>query len=297
LVQEWTEAHHVTTATRHAHDRIAVMFDFDLTLAPSSLGALLRHCGTDPEAWLQETVNPLRERGWEEILATVFGLVALSRSGPIAITRDLLTDVGRALQPFDGVPAMFETLRRVAQEVEPALKVEFYVVSSGLADVMAETCIAGELDALWGTKLHFDEATGTLDFPMLIVTHPEKVRYILAVCKGLDPTGPNAPAHVYQDMPDEKWHVSLDQVVYVGDGSSDMAAFRLMNQRGGVAIGLYKTERAQDWPAMREVDPDRRLENLARADYREGSELMQSLQLAVESIARKAALRRLGRGE
>jgi hypothetical protein len=85
--------------------------------------------------------------------------------------------------------------------------------------------LAGGLSLL---ELHFDEATGTLDFPMLIVTHPEKVRYILAVCKGLDPTGPNAPAHVYQDMPDEKWHVPLDQVVYVGDGSSDMAAFRLI---------------------------------------------------------------------
>jgi hypothetical protein len=76
-----------------------------------------------------------------------------------------------------------------------------------------------------------------------------------------------------------------------------MAAFRLMNQRGGVAIGVFKTDRAQDWPGREEIDPDRRVENLARADYRDGAELMQSLRLAVESIARKAALRRLGRGE
>jgi hypothetical protein len=42
---------------------------------------------------------------------------------------------------------------------------------------------------------------------------------------------------------------------------------------------------------MEQVDPQRRVQNLAPTDYREGSELMRSLTLAVESTARKIALR------
>ena len=43
--------------------------------------------------------------------------------------------------------------------------------------------------------------------------------------------------------------------------------------------------------------PERRVENLAPADFRDGSELLTSLTLAIESIAKKVALRRLGQGE
>lgn len=42
---------------------------------------------------------------------------------------------------------------------------------------------------------------------------------------------------------------------------------------------------------------ERRVQNLAPADYREGSELSRSIQLAVESVCKLIALRRLGRGE
>ncbi len=287
----------MTTATQHVHERIAVVFDFDLTLGPGTLDTLLRRCGEDPDAWRRERVAPLRGGGWEEVLAEVYGLVALSRSGKAKITKDLVKEAGRSLKPFDGAAGMFEALRSRAREVLPELDVEFYVLSSGLLDVISATSIAPELDGLWGTRLHFEEATGELDFPMLVVTYPEKVRYLLALCKGLDPTGANAPAHVYEDVPPEKWHVPVDQVVYVGDGSSDMATFRFLNRRGGLAIAVFKSETAQDWRGMAEMHSDRRVQTLARADYQEDSELMRSLVLAVESIAKKIALRRLSKGE
>ncbi len=287
----------MTTATESSHSRMALIFDFDLTLAPGTLDTLVRRCGADPETWKRDHVEPLRERGWDEILAKTYALVRLSRSGDVRITQDLVEEVGRNLHPYGGVPDMFEFLRRTAREVMQDVSLEFYVVSSGLYDVIAATRIARELDGLWGTKLHFDDRTGELDFPMLTVTHPEKVRYILALCKGLDPMGPNAPAHVYQDVPSDKWHVPLDQVIYAGDGSSDMAVFRFLHDRGGFALGVYKSDQAKDWRGMEQVDPQRRVQNLAPTDYREGSELMRSLTLAVESIARKIALRQLSRGE
>ena len=41
--------HAATTATESSHGRMALIFDFDLTLAPSTLDALVRRCGMDPE--------------------------------------------------------------------------------------------------------------------------------------------------------------------------------------------------------------------------------------------------------
>ena len=86
-------------------------------------------------------------------------------------------------------------------------------------------------------------------------------------------------------------------MVYVGDGSSDLPAFDLMEDRGGLAIGVMKGQDAEAWGEDNAVYADRRVQNLARADYSEGSELLRSLCLATESIAKRIALRRLGAGQ
>jgi hypothetical protein len=282
-------------ATERLHSRIAVVFDFDLTLAPGCLDALLRRCGEDPDAWRKHCLEPLQNQGWEEILASVHLLATrISQCGD-PITHDLVRDVGRGLQPYDGVEELFSTLRSTAAEVSQEIAVEFYIVSSGFYDIMCETCIAGAFKSIWGSKLHYEQ-DGRLVCAKLIVTHPEKVRYLLALSKGLDPTGPNAPSHVFRRIPDAQIHVPLDQIVYVGDGRSDMSVFELLADRGGIAIGLYK-QSSRSWNGLDRVDSKRHVQNLAPADFSHGSELMTSLNLAVSSIARKIALRALSRGE
>lgn len=281
-------------ATQAYHKKILVIFDFDLTLAPGTLDAVLERCGQDPDAWRHEKVAALRSDGWEEILANVYLLRDLSQAGS-PITRDMMQDAGRGLAPYEGVEEMFGELRQRARSVDRDLEVEFHLLSSGFLDVISATPIAGAFETLRGTELHFDE-DGALSFPKLIITHPEKVRYILALAKGLDPNGPNAPAHVYQDRPGEERLAPLDQIVYVGDGRSDMSVFRLLHDNGGLAIGVFSST-ADEWTMREETDTQRRVQNLARADFRPGSELRRSIGLAVDSVAHKAALRRLGKGE
>ena len=72
----------MTTATKPYHGRIAVVFDFDLTLAPDSFNALLARCGVDdPIHWREEHIQPLAQSGWDTILARIYGLVRLSSAG------------------------------------------------------------------------------------------------------------------------------------------------------------------------------------------------------------------------
>lgn len=88
----------------------------------------------------------------------------------------------------------------------------------------------------------------------------------------------------------------MDQIVYTGDGASDMPVFRLMHRRGGTAIGVFK-ESARNWAGLEQMNAGRRVMNLAEADYRPGSELMRSLELAVRSIVYRTLLKGLSRGE
>lgn len=287
------------TATQLYRNRIAIVFDFDLTLAPDSFSTLLRHCGIeDPDGWRERHVQPLVDQGWETILARIYSLVRFSRSNGsrCRITTEVVREAGRSIVPFEGVPEMFATLRRLAAQTVEGLEVKFHLVTSGFADLHRAVSFAGEFSSIWGTEFHFDDEGG-MAFAKRVITHPEKARYILALSKDMDPKGPNGPADVYRDVPDGQVHLPLDQIIYVGDGGSDMAAFGLLHDHGGIALAVYKAERPQDWRGQAQTHADRRVQNLAPPDFRPESELMRSLGLAVESIAKKVALRRLGAGE
>jgi len=283
--------------TKFVHNRVAVVFDWDNTLAPDTYDALVESFGLDAQRFRKERYEPLVADGWEEILARCFTIIKESQARDHFVTREYLEAVGRGQKVFPGVPELFEHLRRRAGEIIDDIEVEFYVVSSGFIDLMRGASCADQFDGMWGTEFAFGEHGG-VEFVRQVVTHPEKVRYILALAKGLDVGGSNEPEDAYRRVPEEDVHVPVSQIVYVGDGGSDIPAFTFVEGEGGLAIGVFppgtSPETWAGWSAMDEQREEERVENLAEADYREGSELVRSLTLALESICKRVALGRLG---
>lgn len=288
----------MTTATVPGYNRIAIVFDFDDTLAPNSYSSLVESCDIDTDTFLQKRVQPLVEDGWDEILAKFYCLIEESRRAEgCTITRQHLMNVGRDIKFFDGVPEMFERLRTCATDLIPDIELEFYLLSSGIAEIVRGTPIADQFKMLWGCEFSYDE-NDEIKFIKRIISHPEKTRYMLQLAKGVSDEGDvGQPVHVYRDVPADQWHVPLDQVIYVGDGSSDMPVFALMKERHGIALGVYKSSTAANWGGNSDTDTQRQVQNLAPVDYSENSELMRSLRLAVESICKQIALRQLSKGE
>ena len=287
-------------ATEAFYNRLAVVFDYDDTLAPDSYNQLLERLGHERDAFNRERVEPLEDDGWDHVLARFHALIEESQrqkhAGGTPITEDLLAELGRETNFFDGVAEMFDRVRSRAEDACPGVEVEFYLISSGIIEIARATPIADEFDALWGCAFHFDD-DGEVAFLKRVVTHPEKVRYLLHLSKDGSTEPDVEPAGVYREVEHGKRHVPLDQVIFLGDGASDMPAFRLMNEEGGVGIGIFLSDDPDEWRGQGEVQVGRRVQNLAPADYDEDSELMQSLLLAVESIGKLIALRKRGRGE
>lgn len=284
-------------ATSALHDRIAVVFDFDGTLGEDSFDVLLNKLGADPQAFRDERIAPLDAEGWDHILARFKALVDLSEEQGGSVTEDLLRECGRDTPLFEGVEDLFERLRTAADDLAPGVTVEFYVLTAGFGEVPSASAIAGSFRQVWGGAGCY-AGDGRLVFPKRVVTYPEKVRYLLALAKGMSIDGADAPSDVYRHVPAADWRVPFDQMIYVGDGSSDLPAFDLMGDRGGLAIGVVPPGTdVETWDEDKQVHADRRVANLAEADYTEGSELLQSLTLGVQSAATRVALRRRGEGE
>jgi len=283
-------------ATELYRNRIALVFDYDSTLAPSTFHTLLSHIGLDPDKFEDEQVQPRVDAGWDETLARYHALISHSQQSDNPVTEQMMTEVGQQMPIFDNVQAMFGKVHDWAHEVLPDVEVEFYMLTAGMAEIPAATPLAEHFDYIWAGACSFDE-NGEIDFVKRLITHADKTRYLNQLAKGLHKESGMQPENIHRDIDLESYYIPFDQMIYVGDGGSDMPAFSLMESEGGLAIGVVVADSIEEWRGYDDTHADRRVQNLAIADYSDGSELMQSLQHAVLSIAQKIALRQLGEDE
>lgn len=282
-------------STRDAFPRIAFAFDFDDTLAPDSMGSLLASYGVDKEQYWDVHVRPKVDDGWDPIPAAFHALIEFSRSrtDPAErLTRRRLADHGRSLKPFPGVEPCLNRLRRVAGRVA-GIEVEFYIISSGIGEIIRAAPLARLFRNVWASEFHYDR-TGEIAYPRKVISHTEKTRYLQNISKGVDgPHGYDRPLDLDPTRTEADVRVPLRHIVYVGDGQTDIPCFSLINQEKGFAFGVFKDGTARKWGEHANLTHGRRLSNLVPADFSARSELAQSLVLATESLCKQIQVRRL----
>jgi phosphoserine phosphatase len=288
----------MTLATKPFFNRLAVVFDFDETLAPDTFTILLQDLGLNVNTFKQEKVQPLIDQGWDKYLARAYCLIEESkqREGKSKITQARLAQVGKKLKPFEGVTEIFECLQTCARRLIDDVEIEFYLITGGFLEMAMNTSIASHFTRMWGCRFHYN-AEGEIQFIKQQMTNTEKTSYLYFISKGIDSDKEKDLIFAYSNVSAEQLRIPLSQMIYVGDGASDVPCFSVMNQQGGIGIGLYKQNSSQEWSEQDKISIGQRVANIASPDYRENSELMQSLTLAVEGICKQIALRRLSIGE
>lgn len=280
-------------ATHPTAAKIAVAFDFDDTLVPSTYDKFIEYLGMDATEFRQQAYDPLLKAGWDPISARFYSLINYSKgcsNSDDRITQETIQEFGQSLKPFVGVPEMFDHLQAAATAIAPQIKVEFYLITSGFVEIAQSTSIASYFKAMWGPEFHYTDA-GEIEFLKRSLDHPAKPRYLYYISKGMhDNDSRDDILFVYEDVLPAEIEIPLPQVIYVGDGNSDIPCFAMLNREGGTAIGVYPDGSAQEWVEEYQPTQGERVDSLAPADYSEDSKLMKALTLAVESISKKIQL-------
>lgn len=287
-----------SSSTHPLCNRIALTFDFDDTLAPDALDGLLEYLDVDPDEFSNQRVQPLIEAGWDKVAARCYCLVQESQRRPEGdkITYDLLAKFGRTIQPFPGVEGLFERLQTRVRELNDAIELEFYVITGGFGDIVRHTKIAPAFKHIWGCEFAYDDS-GEITFLKRSISHTEKTRYLIQIASGQETVDGDGHAFDYRDVPQADLRVPLSQMIYVGDGASDVPCFALINDNGGIAIGVSGDHTSDEWGKDVQVSESQRVSNLATADYQDDSELMRSLVLSVENLCKQIELRQLSAKE
>ena len=277
-------------------ETIAVVFDFDDTLAPDTTWGFLEYWGEDPSSFWRNRVDPLVQDGWDPIPAYLYTFIEASRARPPGerITKGCLASYGRLVRFHEGVTRIFGKLERQARSVHPDVRLEFYIISSGILEILLNTRIQRPFTRIWACNFLYHPQSQEILFPKNIISFTDKTRYLFQISKGfVGPEYNNRPFEVNRRVPAEQIRIPFNQMIYVGDGYTDIPCFSLIRKQKGIAIGVFDpTGHREKWRQAWEFIEEGRVSNLVPADYSKGSALEQSLLMAVDRMANDIALRK-----
>ena len=271
-----------------SQDVIAIIFDFDDTLGPESTSSFLDSINIDVPSFWKETEN-LREEGWDPVPSYLYQLVQLAEEKDI--TKERLAAWGKNVALYPGVEEIFGKLNARRDELAPEIKLEYYIISSGMEEMLRHCPIAHHFTDIWGCDFHYDEK-GFIRFPKRIVSFTDKTRYIFHITKGLiGQESRSCPFEVNRKVNPEDKKIPRDQMIFVGDGYTDVPCFSLIGKAGGIPLAVCDTEDRNKWGRAWGFMEEKRVIHWATADYRQGSTLYASLMMALESQIQKILVR------
>ncbi|NNM66489.1 MAG: haloacid dehalogenase-like hydrolase [Spirochaetales bacterium] len=266
---------------------LAVVFDFDDTLAHDSTTDFLAELGVDLAAFWGVENQKLIEAGWDPVPAYLYQMVQFSQKGGSKnlITQQKLREFAPRVRFYPGVPELFAHLRTFLAGLDSTFRLEFYVISSGLGDLIRATPIAGEFADIFASDFHYGPDGGIL-FPKKVVSFTDKTRYLFQISKGqVGPEFANKPFEVNRKV--RELALPLSQMIFIGDGMTDVPCFSLLAKSGGMPFAVYDREKVNKRSRAWGFVEDGRVKNLHSANYRKESDLVGSIEMSLQSLVQK----------
>jgi hypothetical protein len=204
-----------------------------------------------------------------------------------------LRALGERMTFYKGLPGMFEEFSQkllTPQHEAHGIRVEHYIISSGLKVLIEGSRLAPHVRAIFGCEFAEDEQ-GRIAFPKRVISHTQKTQFLFRINKGLLDMAEDVNDH----MPAELRPVPFSHMIYVGDGPTDVPCFTVIRQQGGQAIAVYNPDdptRASFKKCFQLSTHADRVRHIAPSDFRAGSHLRLLLEEMVEEVATRIVERR-----
>ena len=259
---------------------IALLYDFDKTLCTTDMEdySFIPALGMTPPAFWKIANDFGRENHMVGLLAYMYTMIEECRRRDIRLDREFLIRCGRAVELFPGVREWFGRINAFGESL--GVDIEHYVLSSGLTEIIEGTGIFHEFKKVYACEFLYNEA-GLASWPKLDVNFTNKTQFIYRINKGVLDVSDDR--RLNSSMPDDSRRVPFTNMIYVGDGLSDVPCMKMTRAYGGQAIAVYQDSNRQ---AVEELLSRRRVDFIFPADYREGTGLDET----VKNIIRKMAI-------
>lgn len=267
-----------------AQNIIAIVYDFDGTLSPGNMQeeSIFKAYGINKRKFWAKSQALVVRRGYEKTLAYLKLLMddPIFRRRPL--TQKKLKELAGHVPYYPGVDEGYfdqlgAFLKSLPEVREGDITLEHYIISSGLQELLEGVSIRKYFKKIYACE--YDFQGGRPVFPKLVINDTNKTQFLFRINKGKLKLSESINEH----MPETERRIPFRNMIYVGDGITDVPSMTVVQKAGGNAIAVYDPARRVP-RAVKAMVAEHRAEHFAPADFRPQSLLIKILRQTLKKI-------------
>ena len=276
-------------ANRFFQGTIAVVYDFDGTLSPQPMQeyTVLPKIGIEPKEFWARVNRDARQTESDMMLVYMRHILEELEKGRIDVKRDDFAAMASRIKYFPGVATWFTRMNQyVRRKSKGRVKIRHYLISAGQKEILDGASIRRHFKRIYASEYHFNHH-GVATFPKLLVTDTMKTQFLFRINKGRE----GVTESINEHMPEAERPIPFQNMIYVGDGMTDVPSMALTKKSGGHTVAVYNPRGGGRATCVKLLNAGR-ADFIAEADYRKGSKLSRRVELLLDAIIADVAYRR-----
>lgn len=259
---------------------MAICYDFDGTLAPGNMQeyGFIRSLGQTPQEFWEKSNQIALTQKADNILAYMKLMKEESLAHHLPFKKEDFKKYAKTIQLFPGVSGWFDRINTYA--LSKGVRIEHYIISSGLKEMVEGTVIAPYFKEIFASSFMYDENDIAV-WPALSVNYTNKTQFLYRINKGCLDISDNS---INRHMDDKDKPMPFKNMIYVGDGETDIPSIKTVKREGGHAIAVYQPHLPLREDTIRMIQGDDRADIITPADYREDAPLDIFVKAVIDKI-------------
>ena len=259
--------------------KIAIVYDFDRTLSTSEMqNSFIRSLGMEPNVFWNEVSDFAKKNNMDHILAYMYLMKDKMVVSHKRFNVDDLKQLGSDIEFFKGVETWFDSIAKVAEQY--GVIVEHYIISSGLKEIIEGTSIAENFNRIYACEYYYDEY-GNPSWVKNVVNYTTKTQFLFRINKEALEIWDDEKVNefIYHD----ERPIPFENMIYIGDGQTDVPCMKIVKQYGGYSIAVYNDDEKKK--SVQQMMYDGRITHYCEADYSDDSELFNLMTQIIHKIS------------
>ena len=269
---------------------VALVYDFDGTLSPGNMQefGFIQAIGKTPEEFWKMSDEIAKGQDASNILAYMKLMFDEARKSGITLRRDDFRKFGEQIELFPGVLGWFRLINEYGKS--KGVRIEHYINSSGLAEMIEGSPIAGEFKRIFACSFLYNDQ-GEAVWPGVAVDYTAKTQFLFKINKGILSIRDNK--RVNESQLDENKRIPFPAMIYFGDGETDVPCMKIVKMFGGNSIAVYNQKSERKRHIAAKLLRQHRVNFICPADYGKDSKMYRIVCAIIDKIKADHELQKL----
>ena len=269
-------------------DSIAIIYDFDGTLTPKTMQeyTLLPRLGIKSKNFWADIVRETKKTGAETMMVYMRHLLDCAAEKHVSISKTEFLKMSKDIEYYNGVSSWFDRVNQYVNCTSNSkIKIYHYIISAGHLEILEGISIKKYIQKIFASEYYYNKDNIAV-FPKIVVTDTTKTQYLFRINKGKE----NLSDSINEHMAEIKRPIPFDNMIYIGDGLTDVPSMALIKKEGGHSIAVYQNNKTQIKISEGLLKANR-VDFIAPADFSERSKLYKNMQYLLDYVIAKIKYR------